>query len=57
MARHNGISIIYVTNFMPGCLNIMHLTKKFYLISDYEIDLEARDYRENTYASNFKRIK
>ncbi len=55
--RHNGISIIYVTNFMPGCLNIMHLTKKFYLISDYEIDLEARDYRENTYVSNFKRIK
>lgn len=42
---------------MPGCLNIMHLTKKFYLISDYEIDLEARDYRENTYVSNFKRIK
>lgn len=53
VAREKQIPIIFITNYIPGVLQITPLTKRFYQYIDCEIDLESNDSRENTFVSDF----
>ena len=53
VAREKQIPIIFITNHIPGVIQITPLTKRFYKYIDCEIDLESNDSRENTFVSDF----
>lgn len=57
VARANNIPIVFITNYLPEAIQIMPLTKRFYKYVECEIDLESNNSRENTYVSNFFKVK